>query len=105
MAVDDKKTFYVSVGAGEIVDEPGEINFDFEIRATSEEIDKLAELFEVLEESDNKTHFRALLPFKEYHKDKENDEYDYELKEIYQTLYNLGTEETRQHIEKMNVLQ
>lgn len=102
--MDGKKTFYVSVGSKQIVDEANEINFDFEIKATDEEIDKLAELFEVIDESDEQTHFRALLPFKEYHKDKENDAYDYDLKQIYQTLYELGTEETRKHIEQMNVL-
>lgn len=69
--MDGKKTFYVSVGSKQIVDEADEINFDFEIKATDEEIDKLAELFEVIDESDEQTHFRALLPFKEYHKDKE----------------------------------
>lgn len=101
----DKKTYYVSVGPGEIVDSQEEISFEFEVLATDEEIDKLQQLFEERDKADLRTHVRAEIPYKEYHFDKENDLYDYELREIYKLIHELGNEKTRQHIESMNILQ
>jgi len=36
--------------------------------------------------------------------DKENDAYDYYNKEIYRMIHDLGTEETKKHIESMGIL-
>lgn len=46
----DKKTYYINVGTGEVLEDKGALSFEFEISATEEEIDKLQELFE---ETDN----------------------------------------------------
>lgn len=100
-----KKTFYIAVGSGEIL-EPSNMlgNFEFEIRATEEERDQLEELFEESMEAQEDTGIRAHIPFREYHNDKENDAADYYLKQIYRKLHELGTPETRSHIESMNIL-
>ncbi|PZE20921.1 hypothetical protein [Paenibacillus xerothermodurans] len=100
-----KKTYYVAVGTGEIL-EPHNMggNFEFEIRATDEQIDQLAALFEESQEAQDDTAVRAHIPYREYHNDKENDAADYYLRQIYRKLHELGTAETRAHIERMNVL-
>ncbi|TDF95900.1 hypothetical protein [Paenibacillus piri] len=100
-----KKTFYIAVGSGEIL-EPADMlgNFEFEIRATDEECDQLQELFEESQEANDDTIARAMIMAREYHLDKENDAADYYLTQIYRKLHELGTPETRKHIEKMDVL-
>ncbi len=101
----EKKTYYIAVGSGEIL-EPEDVtgNFEFEIRATEEEVDKLQEIFEELAMNEEDTAARALIPFREYHLDKENDAYDWNLTELYRMLHELGTPDTKSHIEAMNVL-
>jgi hypothetical protein len=101
----DKKNYYVTVGSSEIL-EPQETigNFDFEILATEEEIDQLQELFEESEDAQDDTFFRAHIPIRLYHNDKENDTADYYLSQIYSKLYELGTDETKAHIKNMNIL-
>ncbi|MBU7320664.1 hypothetical protein [Paenibacillus oleatilyticus] len=101
----EKKTYYIAVGSGEIL-EPEDVtgNFEFEIQATEEEVDKLQEIFEELAMNEEDTAVRAMIPYREYHADKENDAYDWNLTEIYRMLHELGTPDTRKHIEAMNVL-
>ncbi|WP_284640845.1 hypothetical protein [Paenibacillus silviterrae] len=101
----DKKTYYIAVGSGEILEPEDMIgNYEFEIEATEEEIDQLQELFEEASEAQQATAFRSHIPYREYHRDKENDIYDFNLTAIYRKLHELGTPETRKHIESMNVL-
>ncbi|MCP1311840.1 hypothetical protein [Paenibacillus tyrfis] len=95
----EKKTYYIAVGSGEVL-EPEDVtgNFEFEIRATEEEVDKLQEKFEELAIHEEDTAVRAAIPYRQNHSDEEN------LTEIYQMLHELGTPDTRRHIEAMNVL-
>ena len=101
----DKKTYYIAVASGEIL-EPKDMtgNFEFEILASEEEIDQLQEMFEDSAEAQDDTAARAMIPVRDYHLDKENDAADYYLTEIYRKLHELGTPETKSHIENMNVL-
>ncbi|MBO9607476.1 MAG: hypothetical protein J7639_16050 [Paenibacillaceae bacterium] len=101
----DKKTYYVAVGSGEILPNRGDAAFEFEIKATEEELDKLEELFEDTAEAERSAAARAVIPFEEYHNDEENDRYDDSLHAIYRMLHQLGTLETRRHIESMNVME
>ncbi|MCC3377136.1 hypothetical protein [Cohnella sp. REN36] len=94
----EKKRYFISVQARTIMLNQGDAAYELEIQATDDEVDKLNELFESLEEFDQSTYFRAHYPGIPYHHDKANDGYDYFLREIYNTLYDLGTDETRQHI-------
>jgi hypothetical protein len=101
----DKKTYYVAVGSSEVL-EPQNMsgNFDFEISASEEEVDQLQELFEEIDEAEDDTYIRAHIPFRLYHIDKENDAADYYLKQLYGKLHELGTPETKAHIESMHIL-
>lgn len=100
----EKKTYYVAVAPGEILQDQKALNYEFVIQATDDELDKLQELFEDTSASEISTAARAVIPFREYSHDKENEWYDANLQQIYQMLHQLGTPETRKHIESMNIL-
>ncbi|WP_438448658.1 hypothetical protein [Gorillibacterium sp. sgz5001074] len=99
----NKRTYYISVGSGDIVQEKEAANFEFEIEATEEELNRLEELFEEKEEADNGSAQRAVTPYIEYHNDGENDVYDARLQDIYRLIHKLGTPETKAHIESMSL--
>lgn len=101
----DKKKYYVSVKSESIMDHQDESPFEFEIEATEREVIQLQELFEEIDDMDNVTAIRAHIPYVQYHDDPENDAYDAKLVEIYSKLHQLGTSETKQHIESMGILQ
>lgn len=100
----EKKKYYVSVQADTVLPNKGDAAFEFEIEATEEDVNKLQELFENKVDSAESTFLKAHLPTIPYHFDVENDAYDQDLKQIYQFLHQLGTTETKQHIESMHIL-
>ncbi|MCP1310417.1 hypothetical protein [Paenibacillus tyrfis] len=100
----DKRNYYVSVQSKTIMQHQGDAAYELEIEATPEEIIKLKELFEDMEYAEEQTFPRTLVPGIPYHHDEENDVYDIYLKNVYQTLYSLGTDETKKHVQTMNVL-
>ncbi|TBL68203.1 hypothetical protein [Paenibacillus thalictri] len=100
----NKKTYYVSVQAGTIMNNIGDASFEFEIIATPDDIERLSEMFEATMEADHDAFWRAHNPAISYHHDDENDTYDEGLQMIYSTLHELGTPETKHFIEEMHVL-
>ena len=100
----DKRTYYVSVQAKCIMYNQGDAAYELDIYATEEEVEKLTELFNHLEDAEEKTALRAHIPIIPYHHDSENDVYDYYLKEIYKAIYQIGTDQTKSHISAMNLL-
>ncbi|BBH20106.1 hypothetical protein Back11_14510 [Paenibacillus baekrokdamisoli] len=99
----DKRRYYVSVQARSVMHNQGDAAYELEINATTEEVEKLMELFNEWEEFDEQTFFRAQIPTIPYHHDSENDGYDYFLKDIYKAIYQMGTDETKSHISSMNL--
>lgn len=100
----EKKTYYVSVQAGTAVASIGDSSFEFVIHATDKELQKLEELFEELADATDDTFLRGMIPAIPYHQDVQNDEYDTALRNVYEWVYKLGDEQTRQTIEKMGIL-
>ncbi|WP_239615169.1 hypothetical protein [Cohnella mopanensis] len=103
VAGSDRKTYYVSVGAGQVLEDKEAAAFEFAIHANEAELDKLQELFEEIQDADED----EALSFKgspTISDSPENDTYDALLQEVYRMLHELGTSETRQHIETMNIL-
>lgn len=99
-----KKRYYVSVQSDAILENQGDAAYEFEIDADEEEISRLQELFDGKQQADNYAFGRAHIPFLEYHHDRENDVHDFYLKEVYGLIHELGTPETKRHIESMGVL-
>jgi len=100
---ESRRTYYVAVGPGQILTDPEAASFEFAIRATEAEIDKLQELFQEAQDADEDEIFAysgspsvADTPHNELHESL--------LSDIYRMLHELGTSETRKHIESMNIL-
>jgi hypothetical protein len=100
----EKTKYYVSVQAHSILADQGAAAYELEILATNREVAQLQELFENDGDAEDATFFRGMTPGLPYHIDDANDSYDYYLIEIYKKIYELGTTETRTHIESMNIL-
>jgi hypothetical protein len=99
----ERKNYYVSVQSRTIMENQGDASYELVINATPEEIDVLAELFENQADVDEASFIRGHTPAIPYHHDNVNDDMDWYIKEIYKTLYNLGTQETKEHILSMEI--
>lgn len=101
----DKKTYYVSMQGNTIMENQGDSSYEFEIEATEEDIRQIQELFDEKLDAEDSSFFRAITPAIPHHIDDESSAMDYWLLEAYRKLHELGTPETRAHIESMNILQ
>jgi hypothetical protein len=100
----EKAIYYVSVQAGTILQEQGAAAYEFEIEATSKEVEQLQELMDMKEDAEGSTLARGATPYIPYHLDQANDIYDAQLVEVYRAVHRLGTASTRQHIESIGIL-
>jgi hypothetical protein len=111
----EKQTYYIAVGPGLIMEDKEASAFDFEIKATPEELDQLQELFQMENFEEAPVYLHARSPkdllnigaaaFKPYKESEAHEEYDHHLAAIYGLLHKLGTPETKQHIESMHILE
>ncbi|MBY0146496.1 hydrolase [Neobacillus niacini] len=101
---EQKKTYYIDVGHGQISQSPTASAWSFKIQANDEEITQLRELFDQNYSTEWKNFFRAHVPYVQYHHDRENDSYDSTIDQVYGMIYNLGDEEAKNHIRSMNIL-
>ncbi len=99
----ERKTYYVAVGAKQILEDAHSASFEFAIPANEDELTELQDLFEEIQDSDedNAFHFSGSPSVSDV---PENATYNLLLKDIYRLLHKLGTNETRSHIESMNIL-
>jgi hypothetical protein len=101
----EKEKFYVSIGTQEISRLKAYNNEDFVIYATPEDVIQLRELFDNMYVADRDAWWRAHIPIMEYHNDKPNDQFDQGMIRVFQKLYDLGDDETRNHIKSMGILE
>jgi hypothetical protein len=99
-----KKTYYISLGTGEISQSSTASTWNYKIEASDEEIVQLREYFDQIYSSDWQGFFRAHVPYVEYHYDPTNDAYDETMHKAYELIYQLGDEETKQHIDEQGIL-
>jgi hypothetical protein len=104
MMDEQKKTYYIDVGTGEISKSATDSTWSYKIQATNEEINGLRELFEQNYSNELGTFVRAHIPFAEYHHDRDNDAYDSTIQQVYSMIHQFGDEEAKNHIESMNIL-
>ncbi|OKL36182.1 hydrolase [Domibacillus mangrovi] len=97
----EKQAYYIQVANGEIQSRSDVSPWEFRIFANEKEIQDLRGLFTEMNEADSRTFWRTHLPAVPYHMDKDNDQYDKRMMEVYDKLYELGDEDTRSHIKKM----
>ncbi|RKP54207.1 hypothetical protein D7Z26_12610 [Cohnella endophytica] len=100
----NRKTYYVAVGARQVLEDREAAAFEFAIQANDDEVHQLQELFEEIQDSDedNAFHFSGNPMVSD---DPEDETFIALLQDIYGMLYRLGTPETKKHIEDMNILQ
>lgn len=100
----ERKTYYISLGEGNISQVRSANSWDYQIKATDEEITRLREIFDQNYSADWQGFFRAHIPYIEYHFDRDNDAYDNGLQQIYKMIYELGDEETKAHIKNEGLM-
>lgn len=105
----EKKTYYVSIyfgtHAGEIHKQKDENSavFQYEIEATPKEIEQLEKLFTEIGQTEMAFFAKAHIPFLN-NEASENTEEDKEIQRIYQMIYQLGTEKTRNQLREIGVI-
>ena len=100
----EKKKYYVSMVSSEISQIEFGNNNDFTIHATDDEIKQLRTKMDNMHNADTRAYWRAHVPIMPYSNDKSNDDYDSELTEAFEMIYNLGDYEAKENIDSMGVL-
>ncbi|MCA0755532.1 hypothetical protein KP806_10750 [Paenibacillus sp. N4] len=101
--MENKQTYYVSV-SGKSIESDFSVNEQLEVLGTEEEIGQLQQLLDRIQKDDEITHLRAPIPYKSADHDKATDQFNEDIRKVYQAIYQLGTYKTREHIRQMNIL-
>lgn len=100
-----KETYYVTVDGTIHTDKLlDDAPYDFEVRATDEEIKNLQDLFQHTYNNEWDTFVQSHMPFRTKERQKESLDVDENVKEIYSAIYQLGTDETKKSIESLGLL-
>lgn len=100
----EQEKYYVSMQSLNISQTKSGNNDEFVIYATEEDVLLLKAKFDNMHHADWASFWRALVPIVPYHLDQPNADYDSEMVEAFQLLYDLGDEQTRSHIGSMGIL-
>ncbi|SDJ72656.1 hypothetical protein [Sediminibacillus albus] len=103
----EKKKYYVKVDSGEVKSAPTPDNsVEYEIEGNYEDKLSIENLFHEQHLAGSRSaelHYRA--PFQEISADKEREQYDDEMVNIYKRIHELGTPETKEKIEQIGILE
>jgi len=104
----EKKKYYVTLQAGttvaEIRDVKGTSTYDYEIEATEVEVGMMRDLLNNCVHGDFMMWMHSHTLWSDM-PDRDNDEYDDNLRSIYQIIYRLGTPKTRSDLEQMGLVE
>lgn len=92
---------YISVAHKKVYTYPDESPWEFEVMANREIIPVFYRLFEQLSEVETSNFWRAHIPIRPYHFDKENNQYDRRMKKVYALIHEFGDEESKAFIEQL----
>lgn len=99
----DRKSYFVSLEKAHISEVSVPDSTEYEILATEDELKQLEQLFNQKEDHEKKAVEFLAKPFNEWGADDERDAYDTKLIDIYNLIYQLGTNETKEKINKMGL--
>ncbi|CAM4120396.1 hypothetical protein L1N85_02685 [Paenibacillus alkaliterrae] len=100
-----RKTYYVSVQSGQILEDQQAAAYELEVALNEEEHIKLRELFDELASMDEAQTFHfAHSPYGSAGDSEMNAGYDELIVQIYKKLYEHGSDTTKRHIESMQLL-
>jgi hypothetical protein len=101
----ERKPYYVSVQAGQILEDPEAAAYELEIIVNEEEHTRLRELMDELSSMDEAEMFHfSHHPYGTASNSEINSGYDALIQRIYKQLYEYGTDATKRHIESMQLL-
>jgi hypothetical protein len=101
----EKRRYYVSVKARTMVPNQGDAPYELEIDATEDEAERLGRIFDQIDKYDEASGVQAaFIPPITHMSLEDNEGYDYFLKQAYQLIYDLGSDETKEHIRSMRIL-
>jgi len=99
-----RKPYYVSVAAGQILEDKEAAAYELEIRANEEELNRLQELFEEYASMDEAEVWHFLKrPIASVSYERMSAESGELTARIYRLLHELGTDETKAHIDSMHL--
>src|SRR5699024_7874011 len=75
----------------------------FVIYADDDEILLLRRTLDRMDDASFRSFFRSHVPIIQYHHDEPNDDYDASMIDVFRMIYNLGDEQTKAHIEEMEI--
>ncbi len=96
----EKKKYYVSISEKRITEMSIPDSAEFEILANREDIRKIEAILHDFDAIVGEEALNILTPLSEHHDT--DGEYNTDLKNLYNLLYELGTEKTKREIENMN---
>jgi len=101
----EKRRYYVSVQARTMVPNQGDAPYELEIDATEDEAERLGRIFDEIDKYDEALGVQTafIAPITDMNHENKSG-YDYFLKQAYKLIYDLGSEETREHIHSMHIL-
>jgi len=95
--------YYVSVTSRTIEREPSNTD-QLTVQASEEELDVLQHKLDKEGFTNDVTSLRAIIPFKSADHDESEEQYSEDIRDLYAYIYQIGTPETRAHIESMKIL-
>ena len=103
--MDNKRTYYVTIDGSINTDQNlDNAPYDYEIQATETEINNLQDLFQQAYNEDWDTYIQSHLPFQTEDRQKASTDVDEKIREIYNAIYHLGTEETKRSIKSLGIV-
>ncbi|WP_159885077.1 hypothetical protein [Paenibacillus puerhi] len=84
---------------------PSASDAELVVKATPEEIAELGQLIQEQEHREEKTFARGPVPYKSADHDEATRRFNDHISRVYTEIYELGTPETRRHIEEMGILE
>jgi DUF438 domain-containing protein len=100
----DKQRYFVSVSANMVGAEPS-LTDQLTVLASEEEREHLVRLLNKEQKNNDQTYLRAHIPFKSADHDQATKRFNNSMVEVYRYIYEIGTIETKRHIEYMDILQ
>lgn len=103
---EERQIYYVDVHGKQLLLQQGASAYDLEIYASKEEARQIETQFRRLDERDESS-LNLMMRYNLTQGEiigQNNDQYDEEMRVLFRLLHQYGTEETRKHIESMNIL-
>ncbi|MCM3129365.1 MULTISPECIES: hypothetical protein [unclassified Paenibacillus] len=98
-----KQPYYVSI-TQKLIHQDSSESSDYEVHLDEEQLSILQDMLTTMDQEDRYTLQRTPVPYKSADHDDANDEFTVQLKELYQFIYDAGTDDTRSEIRRLRIL-